>query len=222
MQNPSNSHELSLTGLNITIEQFLCIQQNNLSLDLVYLLDRCNRHGNVLDLQGNLRVQALIQNLVRRGLISQEGELTIVGRQTLLAISEGVCDLPTGGVFKKQMREATQESFDTWWMHFPATDIFSYNGRKFRGTRGFKCRKIDCKKLYTKIISEGEYSAEDLLRALKYEIEIKKENSFATGENKLKYLANTYTYLYQRLFENFIEISKEQKPGGENGQSIDI
>lgn len=222
MQNPSSSQESLKIDLNITIEQFFWIQENNLTLDHVFLLNYFVSSRGIVDCGTNLKVQATVQNLVRRGLISEEGSLTQLGYQTLSGIRSGEQILPTSGVAKKQVREISMEAFERWWMEYPSTDIFSYNGRKFRGTRGFKCRKVDCKKLYTKIIGEAEYTCEDLLRALKYEIEIKKENSFATGENKLKYMPNTYTYLYQRVFENFIEISKGQNYGPENGQSIDI
>ena len=48
-----------------------------------------------------------------------------------------------------------------------------------------------------------------MVEALEYEVVQKKENSVKAGENKLKYMQNSLTYLNQRTFEPFIELIKE-------------
>ena len=44
---------------------------------------------------------------------------------------------------------------------------------------------------------------------MEYDVLNKKENSVKAGENKLKYLQNSLTYLTQRSYEPYIEIVKE-------------
>jgi hypothetical protein len=58
-------------------------------------------------------------------------------------------------------------------------------------------------------LSEGEYTADDLVAALEFEVLQKKENSVKTGTNKMTYMQNSMTYLNQRTFEPFIELVKE-------------
>ncbi len=62
---------------------------------------------------------------------------------------------------------------------------------------------------FEKIIIEGDYTAEELIEALKYDVVQKKEASFKTGNNKLSYMQNSLTYLNQRSFEPFIELIKK-------------
>ena len=67
-------------------------------------------------------------------------------------------------------------------------------------------------------MNEGEYTAEDLIAALEYELKQKKENSIKTKSNKLSFMQNSFTYLNQRTFEPFIELIKEGKEIKETNQ----
>jgi hypothetical protein len=58
-------------------------------------------------------------------------------------------------------------------------------------------------------LSEGDYTADDLIAAIEFDVLQKKENSYKSGENKLKYIQNSLTYLTQRSFEPFIELVKQ-------------
>ena len=71
-----------------------------------------------------------------------------------------------------------------------------------------RVRKEDCKVKFKKILEEGEYTIDDLIAALEYEVLQKKENSLKTGANKLTFQQNSLTYLNQRTFEPFIELVK--------------
>ena len=72
-----------------------------------------------------------------------------------------------------------------------------------------RVKKDDCKLKLKKILDEGEYTTDELVAALEYEVLQKKENSVKAGENKLKYMQNSLTYLNQRTFEPFIELIRE-------------
>jgi hypothetical protein len=58
-------------------------------------------------------------------------------------------------------------------------------------------------------LEEGEYTLEELVEALRFDVLQKKENSVKTNTNKLTYMQNSLTYLNQRSFEPFIELIKE-------------
>jgi hypothetical protein len=67
----------------------------------------------------------------------------------------------------------------------------------------------NCRLKFNAILSEGEYTADDLIAALEFDVLQKKENSYKADDNKLRYMQNSLTYLNQRSFEPFIELVKE-------------
>lgn len=114
-----------------------------------------------------------------------------------------------------------ESAFEKWWKAYPATDIFEHKGKKFIGSRGFRTKKEECRTKFNKILDEGDYSEADLIRALEYEVMIKKETSVKEGENKMRYMQSTLPYLNQRTFENFVDISKQPiKPSTGSGTDI--
>jgi len=146
------------------------------------------------------KVAAWKQNLYRKSLITEKGEVTVLGKELLVALSSA---RPPGEVVRK-IRKEVDELFELWWKAYPPTDMFEYKGRSFSGSRGLRQKKEDCKKKFNEILLEGEHSAEDLIRALEREITLKKEQSVKDNENKMKYMQNSATYLNQRTYENFM------------------
>lgn len=218
---PENSPVFSENRLKVTIEQFLNVQHSGLSLDHIYLLIYLSGNEPKTELLTGDKLECLTQFLTRRGLINTKLKITEAGKLILESFRfSKVIISPQRAV--SVINNSAEINFDTWWRTYPSTDIFEHNGRKFNGNRGLKIKKDDCKKLYTDILKEGEYTADDLLRALKYEVQMKKEASCREGENKMKYMVNTRSYLYQRVFENFVEISKGATPPKSSGNSIDI
>jgi hypothetical protein len=70
-------------------------------------------------------------------------------------------------------------------------------------------KKEECKAKIDKILEEGDYTIDEIIEALEFEVLQKKENSIKTKTNKLTYMQNSFTYLNQRTFEPFIELIKE-------------
>jgi ABC-type glutathione transport system ATPase component len=68
--------------------------------------------------------------------------------------------------------------------------------------------KENCKLRFNSILAEGEYTVDDLIAALEFDVLQKKENSVKTSSNKLTFMQNSYAYLNQRTFESFIELVK--------------
>lgn len=146
------------------------------------------------------KIVAWKQNLYRKSLITEDGKVTTLGKELLTALSSS---RSPKGVIKKVRKEA-DDVFEQWWKTYPATDMFTFSGRTFSGSRGLKQKKEECRKKFNDILLEGEYSADHLIEALKREIGLKMMQSVKDNENKMKYMQNTATYLNQRTFENFI------------------
>lgn len=100
--------------------------------------------------------------------------------------------------------------FEEWWNSYPSTGQWiSEDGRKFLSARALRTgTKEENRKLYTKIINEGKYTHENMLEALKYEIEAKKKQSLSTNINNMNFMQGSITYLRQRTFEAFVELAK--------------
>jgi hypothetical protein len=62
---------------------------------------------------------------------------------------------------------------------------------------------------FDKILLEGDYTAAQLIEALKYEILQKKEASVTTNTNRLTFMQGSAVYLNQRSFEAYIELINE-------------
>lgn len=186
--------------LNVTPENFAEIVKQGYSMDNVYMLMLIDAGYDVDAMCGDsVRLSTIKQTLLRKALISEEGHLTVIG-QGLLALA--------GSITAKKLvkRKPATSEFEEWWAKFPGTDNFEWKGKKFTGSRALRASKPDCQVKFDKILIEGEYTAQQLIAALEYEVYQKKEQSVKLGENKLKYMHNSLTYLNQRDFEPFIEL----------------
>jgi len=159
-----------------------------------------------MDISGLLespKIIALVQSISRKGLISDDGKsLTTLGKELLqfLGTKEG----------KRLVKKPPSSTeFDIWWKEYPGTNQFTYKGKTFVGDRSIKVKRDECRLKFDKILLEGEYTAIELIDALKLEVLQKKEASVKQGVNKLTYMQNSLTYLNQHTYEQFIELVKE-------------
>jgi hypothetical protein len=191
-------------NLKVTPYHFEELIKKSYSLDLIFLLKLIEEQFDIQPLCNNsMKIAALHQSLVRKGLITEtEDKLTTLGIDLLNFIKS---EESTKIVKKKP---ATTE-FEEWWKEYPGTDIFTYKGKKFSGSRNLKKDRDECRLKFDKILLEGEYTAAQLTEALKFDVIQKKENSIKTGVNRLSYMQNSVSYLNQRSYEPFIELIKE-------------
>jgi hypothetical protein len=152
------------------------------------------------------KLSALYQSLVRKGLITEQQTLTLTGKQLIEAFEAQ--DSSSKGKMKKLVTKV-HDGFDLWWKAYPGTDTFVHQGHTFSGSRSMRVKKNECKIKLLSILEEGEYTIEELIAALNYEIEQKKEMSVKTKVNKLTFMQNSLTYLNQRSYEPFIELIKQ-------------
>jgi hypothetical protein len=163
-----------------------------------------------------MRIAAVYQALIRKGLITEnDDKLTTLGRDLLEFLN-------IKGSAKIIKRRPATTDFEEWWKIYPGTDSFDYKGKKFTGTRAIRKGKDECRLKFDKIIIEGEYTAQQLIAALNFEILQKKESSLQTSSNRMTFMQNSVTYLNQRAFEPYIELinsgeqinESQQKPKG--------
>ena len=187
--------------IQLTVEKFQEILNKGYTLDHVYVLKVIDEGFNISEvMKDSAKIAVLHQSLVRKGLLFEtENKLTAIGKELLIFI-----DSKDSKRIVKPKVASTE--FDQWWEAYPRTDTFEHRGKKFEGSRSFRVDKDNCRTKFNKIMLEGEYTAVQLIEALKLEVFQKMEKSFKEGSNKLAYMQNSLTYLNQRTFEGFIEL----------------
>lgn len=192
-------------NVKLTLFHFKELQRLGFTLDMVFLLKLAEEEGADLNFicKGNTKLEIILQGILRKGLITQQGKITLMGRNLINLLKE---DAPEEKIVNLK---SNADDFERWWKAFPGTDTFTHNGVKFQGGRAFRNKKEDCQVKFNAILNEGDYTADDMIAAIEFEVLQKKENSIKHGSNRLTFLQNTLTYLNQRTFEPFIELIKE-------------
>lgn len=190
--------------LHITPQQFEELIKRSYNLDIIYLLKLIEEQYDITPLyKDSMKIASLYQSLIRKGLITDTDEkLTVLGKDLLEFVGA------QGGKKIIKRKPATTD-FEEWYKSYPGTDSFEYKGKAFKGTRAIRKGKDECRLKFDKILLEGDYTAEQLIAALKYEVLQKKESSVETNSNRLTFMQNSVTYLNQRSFEAYIELINE-------------
>jgi hypothetical protein len=195
--------------LNVNPQQFEELIKKGYNLDVIFLLKLIDEQYDVSPLcDGSMKIASVYHSLIRKGLITDDDKLTTPGRDLLEFMNS------KGGARIIKKKPPTTD-FEEWWKSYPGTDSFEYKGKTFKGTRSLRLYKDDCRLKFDKIILEGEYTAQQLIAALNYEVLQKKEASIATNSNRLTFMQGSVVYLNQRTFEPFIELIND-------GAKIDI
>ena len=192
--------------LNITDKHFLELVKQGYSLDSIFLL-KLLHEGNEIDslCREHEKISLMKQSLIRKHLISEEGKLYPEGQELITFIDSKI----SGKISKKVPLE--DNGFNEWWATFPGVNQFTYKNRTFAGDRALRIKKDECRLKFEKILSEGEYTADNVINALKLEINSKKESSLKSNTNKLTYMQNSLTWFTQKTYEPFIELLKTQQ-----------
>jgi hypothetical protein len=191
--------------LTITPTAFEELVKKSYSLDLIYLLKLIDELYDVKPMcEGSVKMTTLHNSLIRRGWMTADEKITTIGQELLVFID-------SNETAKLLRRKPATKEFNEWWSHFPSTNNFHYKGKTFTGDRALRKDKDNCRLKFDKIIIEGDYTAQQLIAALNYEVKQKMEKSLKTGENKLSYMQNSLTYLNQRGHEAFIELIDDNR-----------
>jgi len=188
-------------NIKVTPYHFEQLLKDGFTLDMIFLLKLIDEEFDIKTLaEGGAKTDMLCQTLRRKGLVSEQFKITVLGRNLLEFMNSRA---KTSKIVKKTQ---TFAEFERWWAAFPGTDIFTHKGKSFSGGRTLRVYKDDCQVKLDAILAEGEYTVDQLIAALEYEVLQKKENSFKTGTNRLSYMQGSLTYLNQRSFQNYIEL----------------
>jgi len=188
--------------INIKPYHFTELLNKGYSLDMMYILELIQNQKEIQSLiEENKKIEAIVSTLRRKQLICEgKDELTTKGQEILSFLNTRVKSLKT--------KKVDNTEFDKWWKTFPGTDTFIHKGQNFQGARSLRVNKDGCRAKFEKILLEGDYSSEELIKALEFQVEQMKERSIKERQNKLTYLQNSLSYLNQRVFEPFIELVK--------------
>lgn len=188
-------------NIKVTPYHFEQLLNDGYTLDMVFLLKLIEEDFDITTIaEGGPKTDMLCQTMRRKGLVSEQFKITLLGKNLLEFMSTRS---KTSKIVKKTQ---TFAEFERWWAAYPGTDIFVHKGKSFTGGRTLRVNKDDCQIRLNTILSEGEYTIDQLIAALEYEVIQKKENSVKTGTNRLTYMQSTLTYLNQRSFQNYIEL----------------
>lgn len=205
--------------VNLSLHHFEELIKKGYSLDHIFLLKCIEQNEDLSEMFCNsLKVSAIKQGLLRKGLITDNDKITLTGKALLDF-------LETTQEVKLTKKVVSSNGFDEWWKVYPGTDTFIHKNKKFTGSRSLRQNKEACKLKFNKIIDEGEYTVQQLVQALTYDVNQKKDNSVATSSNKLSYMQNSLTYLNQCSYEPFIELINQEiftKPVSNNNGGTDI
>jgi len=192
--------------LQLTPFHFEEIIKKGYSLDYLFLLRLLEKEETIS--VGSVKIDSMYQTLNRKGLMTDDGKITVDGK-ALLSFLEKEGEI-------KLVKKKTNTVIDAFWKAFPGTDTFEHKGKKFPGSRALKADKEACRVKLEAIVNEGEHTLDQIIKAVEYDVLMKKEQSVKTGQNKLTYIQNSLTYLKQRSFEPFIELIKSGKEDNEN------
>jgi|SRR6478609_4684541 len=189
--------------LKLNPENFSELIKKGISLDLVFLLKMIESGIEISEFCSTPKLTALFHTIERKQLASSDCKLTLEGKEILEFLSK------EGDDVKLVKKKPSDDNFEKWWKAFPSNDTFDYKGRHFPGTRSLKAKKDDCKAKLYKILNEGEYTIDEMVKALELEINQKKEASIKSNSNKLSFFQNSMTYLNNFTHESFIELVRK-------------
>lgn len=198
--------------IKLTKEHFQELVKKGFSLDHICLLMLIKEgHDMALLTEDSMKLEAMLQSLIRKGLVTEENKITILGQELL--------DFMTTKIAAPIVRKKpSTKEFDDWWEAFPSTDQFEYKGRIFTGSRGMRVQKEKCKLKFNAILNEGKYTAKQITEATKYIVILKKESSMKKRSNELTYLQNSLTFLEGGYFAPFVELAEKGAPISEQQQ----
>lgn len=168
-------------------EVFREIYKSKLSLNDIYYLSLLSEDIEVKS--------SFLDNLCIIG-YCKDGKITVEGMKYLESVYSPK--------YRKKVKKSVEYSpeFLEWWGVFPATDNFTHGGVLFKGSRNLKTKKDGCMSLFSKI----QLDKDILIKALNNEINAFKNKSVVSNTNQMQFFQNSYTYLYQKTYENWINI----------------
>lgn len=106
--------------------------------------------------------------------------------------------------------------FEDIWKAYPASASFSYRGVKFNNSRILRSNRAVCEMLYLKAIQSKQITGEQILSAIKKQVQMVKEESYESGQNRMQFLPTIEVYLRQQRYEAILGQEEETEEYNES------
>lgn len=189
--------------MEVTLSIIEELDKIHLNLSHLYLLQQVSLGLSVEKLsQTSIYLTLVRKEFILGGQLTQKGSLLLKKTGNLEGIKEVL----------ETHHKSKESRFDEWWSNYPSTDRVMENGNvKFQETRSLRNGKPVCKIKYEKLLEEGIYTHEQMIQALKYEVDLRVSQSIKENTNKVSFMTNSKTYLNNNMFESFIGMENNIK-----------
>ena len=129
--------------MHISPQMFQEIIKRSYNLDIVYLLKMIDEQYDIQPLyKDSMKIAALYQSLLRKGLITKDEEkLTTAGKDLLKFVE-------TTDNKKIIKRKPVTTDFEEWWKNYPTTDTWTLDQHSYKGTRALRRGKEECRRKF--------------------------------------------------------------------------
>ena len=112
---------------------------------------------------------------------------------------------------KKERKKTVQTDgmFKAIWNEYPSSASFQYRGMKFTSSRVLRANYQVCEMLYQKAVADKSVTGEQILAAIKKQVQMVKEESYESGQNRMQYMSSLEVYLRQSRYEAFLYMEND-------------
>ena len=163
-----------------------------------------------------------IMTYVQKKLLDQIGNGDSISRITVIGVLQDITaeqySADTHVVRGKKKPVQVDSKFREIWDAYPAIASFSYRGMKFTSSRVLRANYQVCELLYQKAVADKSVTGEQILAAIKKQVQMVKEESYESGQNRMQYMSSLEVYLRQSRWEPFLgmEVEEEYEQGSSN------
>jgi hypothetical protein len=171
-----------------------------------YIQNKLLQQTEIVHITGNV-TKAVIQ------------ELTLIGTMSTLTLDNYIA---ASGAKKERKKpvQSVDSKFREIWDAYPASGNFQYRGMKFTSSRTLRANYQVCEMLYQKALQSKQIvTHEQILEAVKKQVQMVKEESYESGQNRMQYLPSLEVYLRQARYEAMISIEDESEEGYESNSN---
>ena len=155
--------------------------------------------------EGSLDVTTLVNGKTTRAVTVG----TISGILMSLKLDEYLVD--TGTVKEKKKPIVVDSKFQTIWDAYPSSASFSYRGISWKSSRVLRANYQVCEMLYLKAVAVGSVTHDQILGAVRKQIQMVKEESYESGNNGMQYLPSLEVWIRQARYEAMIGTEEEEE-----------
>ena len=156
-----------------------------------------------------------IMTYVQKKLLDQIGNGDSISRITVIGVLQDITaeqySADTHVVRGKKKPVQVDSKFREIWDAYPASASFSYRGMSWKSSRVLRANYQVCEMLYQKAIAGGNVTHEQILGAVKKQVQMVKEESYQSGNNGMQYLSSLEVYLRQAKYESFLYEENEEE-----------